>query len=98
MRRRTLLFGAIALTLTGVAHAIWPDKPIKIIVAFPPGSSTDIVARTLAQPLSEALGQPVVIENRPGAGGNIGTTAVARSALAGTTNVSGPGQKAAARR
>ena len=71
--------------LSTLAQAAFPDKPIKIIVAFPPGSSTDIVARALSQPLSEALGQPVVIENRPGAGGNIGTLAVARSAADGYT-------------
>ena len=85
MQRRSLLWLAVLALNTGTAHAAYPDKPIKIIVAFPPGSSTDIVARTLAQPLSEALGQPVVIENRPGAGGNIGTVAVARSAADGYT-------------
>ena len=85
MQRRSLLWLAGLALTSGMAHAAYPDKPIKIIVAFPPGSSTDIVARTLAQPLSEALGQPVVIENRPGAGGNIGTLAVARSAADGYT-------------
>ena len=80
----SLMVSACAFSVTLPAQA-YPDRPLKIVVAFPPGSSTDIVARALSQPLSEALGQPVVIENRPGAGGNIGTVAVARSAPDGYT-------------
>ena len=86
MRRHLLALALIFGALGWMPHALaYPDRPLKIIVAFPPGSSTDIVARALSQPLAEALGQPVVIENRPGAGGNIGTVAVARSAADGYT-------------
>ena len=58
----------------------WPSKPIRMMVPFPPGGSTDIVARIVAQKLSERLGQSIVIENRGGGGGTIGTAAVAKSA------------------
>ncbi len=57
----------------------WPSKPVKILVGFPAGTSPDLVARTLAEPLSQALGQPVIVENKPGASGNIAADQVARA-------------------
>lgn len=57
----------------------WPTKPIKIVVPYPPGGSSDIIARAISQPLSEALKQTVIVENKPGANGNTGTDAVAKS-------------------
>src|SRR6478752_9762718 len=72
---------ALALMLLGQAHAqtAWPAKPIRMIVGFAAGGSTDVTARIIAQALSERLGQPVVVENRGGAGGNIGADAVAKA-------------------
>jgi len=84
MTLRMLLAAALgAMTLlqaAGAAAQAWPAKPIRLMVPFPPGGSTDIVARIVAQKLSERLGQPIVIENRGGAGGTIGTALIARSA------------------
>ncbi|MBL0087807.1 MAG: tripartite tricarboxylate transporter substrate binding protein [Ideonella sp.] len=57
----------------------WPGKPIRIVVPYPPGGSSDIIARAISQPLSEALKQPVIVENKAGANGNTGTDAVAKS-------------------
>ncbi len=81
MRRSISLALALALMLLGPAHAqnAWPAKPIRLIVGFAAGGSTDVTARIIAQALSERLGQPVVVENRGGAGGNIGADAVAKA-------------------
>ena len=86
MQRRHLLRAAALSTLPLSALAqTWPAKPIKLIVPFPGGSSPDIIARAVAEPLSQALGQPVVILNQPGAGGNVGTGAVAKAEPDGYT-------------
>jgi len=84
-----LLMAAMA-TVTAAAQSEpsatnWPDRPIHLIVPFPAGSSSDIVARIVAQRLGERLGQPLVAENRPGASGNVGTEAVARAKPDGYT-------------
>ena len=85
-RRTTLGLAAAGLAALALpARAAWPDKPIKIIVTFPPGGSSDILARVMAEQLTKKLGQSVVVDNRPGAGGTIGGTAVAQSAADGYT-------------
>ena len=77
---------ALAAPLAAMAQAAWqPTKPIKLIVPYPPGGSSDIIARAISQPLSEALKQPVIVENRPGANGNLGADFVAKSAPDGYT-------------
>ena len=78
--RRQLLLAAALLAVCGAAQAqAWPSKPLRIVVPYPPGGSSDIIARAIAQPLSEALKQSVVVENKPGANGNTGTDFVAKS-------------------
>lgn len=75
------------------AETRWPSRPIRMIVPFPPGSSPDLIARLLTERLAQSLGQPVVVENRPGAGGNIGTGMVARATPDGYTllfTINGP--------
>lgn len=81
---KSLALGA-ALTLGLAAHAAYPDKPIKLIVPWAPGGSTDAIARALAQRLTETLGQPVIVDNKAGASGQIGTDAAAKSAPDGYT-------------
>ncbi|MEA3393590.1 MAG: tripartite tricarboxylate transporter substrate-binding protein, partial [Pseudomonadota bacterium] len=85
--RRTLLAALVATAgVLPAAHAqSWPSKPIKVVVNFPAGGAADQLARAVAQPLQEALGQPVVIDNRGGSGGNIGGDVVAKSPADGYT-------------
>ncbi len=61
------------------ADAVWPTQPVRLLVGFPPGSSPDMLARAIAEPLSKRLGQPVIVENKPGASGNIAVDQVAKS-------------------
>jgi tripartite-type tricarboxylate transporter receptor subunit TctC len=80
LNRRGLLAAIVLAATAGLAQAqAWPSKPIKIVVPYPPGGSSDIIARAISQPLSEALKQTVVVENKPGANGNTGTDFVAKS-------------------
>jgi len=84
--RLKVLIAAIAAAVCATAHAqSWPSKPIRWIVPFPPGGSTDIATRPVADRVGQALGVSAVVENRAGAGGNIGTEAVAKSAPDGYT-------------
>jgi len=89
IRRRTLvqatLAGAGTLALPAFAQQPWPSRPIKLVVPFPAGSSPDIIARLIADPLGAALKETVVVDNKPGAGGNVGTGTVAHAEPDGYT-------------
>jgi tripartite-type tricarboxylate transporter receptor subunit TctC len=80
-----ILVAAINAFAASAARADYPDRPVTLIVCFPAGGGTDIAARLINTPLGEALGKPVIIENRGGAGGNIGTAAAARAPADGYT-------------
>ena len=85
LRISTLLSLALASPLAALADAAYPDKPVKFVVPYPPGGGTDVVARIVQQRLQAALGQSIVIENKGGAGGSLGTDIVAKSAPDGYT-------------
>ena len=88
LNRRKVLASSVAFGMvaaTGARAQSWPAKPIRIVVPYPPGGSSDIIARAISQPLSEALGQPVIVDNKAGANGNLGADLVAKSAPDGYT-------------
>jgi len=86
-RNLLLSLGIVASASSALAQDNWPNRPIKLLVGFAPGGSSDMVARLIATPLGERLGQPVVVENRAGAGGNIAAEAVAKASPDGYTLV-----------
>ena len=86
--RRTLLAATAATAASPVpirAQGVWPEQRVRVVVPWPPGGSTDVLARLLSDRLTQRLGQPFVTENKPGAGGNIGTDAIAKAAPDGYT-------------
>ena len=94
MQRRSVLFGtAAAVGMAGArlagAQATYPNRPIRLVIPWPPGQATDLMGRVVSQRVSEQIGQPVVPENRAGAGGMIGTDAVAKAAPDGYTVLMG---------
>lgn len=85
LHRRAWLAAALGLVLPWPAHAAWPSKPVRIWVAYPPGGVSDDMARALALALAPLLGVPVLVENRPGAGGGVAMQALARAPADGHT-------------
>ena len=84
-RRALLAATALALTAPALAQPAWPTRPVRLVVPFPPGGPADLLGRALAEPLATAWGQPVGVENRGGAGGNLGAELVARAVPDGHT-------------
>jgi len=81
--RRRILKSTLAVAVLGVAGsaraASWPNRPLRIVVPFPPGGTSDVIARLISKPLGDALGANVVVENKTGANGSIGAAAVAQA-------------------
>lgn len=92
LNRRSALAGvagALCAASATAQPAPWPARPIRLVVPYPPGGSSDIIARSIGQPLSEALGQPVIVDNKPGVGGNVAAQFVERSKPDGYTIMMG---------
>src|SRR3954463_1739163 len=90
MSKLPRLLAALALALAGNAHAQgYPNHPIKVLVPWPPGQATDVAARMVSEKLSPVLGQPLVVDNRPGAGGVVGSEAAAQAPADGYTILAG---------
>ena len=89
--RRSLLLTALAAAAVPAWAQAWPARPLRLIVGYPPGSSPDVQARLIAEPLAKALGQPVVVDNKPGAGGNIGADLLAHASDGYTIAIIGNG-------
>ena len=85
MYKRTFIAAALALAGSAALAQTWPDKPVTLVVPFPPGGTTDVLARALAERLQPLLGQPVIVESKPGAGATLGAEHVAKSRPDGYT-------------
>src|SRR4051812_45675319 len=94
MNRRKLITAVLAVCIASLGGAAfaeqYPSKTVTVIIPFPPGGTLDVVGRMLAQKLTEQMGQSFVVENRPGAGGTIGATAVAKAKADGYTLLFSP--------
>ena len=84
-RRQLIAAGVATYAMSSTAWAAYPEKPVRWIVGYPPGGATDTIARLLGQSMSGVIGQPIVIDNRPGAGSSLGATVLATSAPDGYT-------------